>query len=170
MASHRNAALSDREKERGASADVQRTSEHLEVTAKHPENQDAPITVAARRSGAISEAASKNTRGRPPVMSRVDQDMVRLISPRVRTERGKQDVFYRTRALDVLLDDEKFAWLCSRETASTGSWKASILTELGRFKTPSDNRFLAERPKTKDAVRYLRHIRALTKLDEGDGS
>jgi hypothetical protein len=105
-------------------------------------------------------------------MSQKDREMVHAVAPHVRSERGKQNVFYWTRAVDALIDDDRFAWLCSRNTASTGAWKTSILAELGRFQDEDDIRFLAqrictERMKTKDAVRYLQQIRALVKRDAG---
>lgn len=124
----------------------------------------------AKRPSAISGAApEKRKRGRPRIMPASYSTFLAEWYPDIRTERGRQDIAYRLRALDVLADDERFSWLADSEAMEAGSpnaWKPSILSELGRFGNDETLRSFAlalceirPRPKTKEAVSMLRRAR-----------
>ncbi len=128
---------------------------------------------------AISEAASENgkRRGRPPLIERLGaaRQMVNFCAPDVKTERGKQNVFYRNIALHSLVDDSRFTWLCDKERMQAGTgnaWKPGILAELGRFDIAGGDILEAAseicrlKPKTKDAIAMIRGWR----LGEREGT
>jgi hypothetical protein len=112
----------------------------------------------------ISEAASKK-RGRPRLeYYRRGLDFAEFDA---KTERGRQDVFYRLSAVAQLKDDERFTWLCDKAAMVAGkkdAWKPSILTELGRIESYQDLVEVALeickiKPKTKDAIAMIRRWR-----------
>ncbi len=118
---------------------------------------------------AISEAASENgkrQRGRPKLIGSASlRKMIDFCAGDVKTERGRQDVFYRNIALGHLVDDPRFIWLCDKERMTAGapnSWKPGILAELGRFDFAGGDILEAAseicrlKPKTKDAIAMIR--------------
>ena len=116
----------------------------------------------------ISEAVSeKRKRGRPPTFSPEYRAAIAHIYPDITSHRGITDVLYRLRALDLLQDDARFAWLADRDKITAGepnAWKPSILTELGRIWDDDDLKAVAlhiceMKPKTKDATAEIRRIR-----------
>jgi hypothetical protein len=119
--------------------------------------------------GGISEAASeKRKRGRPRLIPASMLGVVDFATS-CRTARGKQDVYYRLRAIHVLAGDERFSWLAdsrAMEDGSPNAWKPSILSELGRFQSDATLRAFAlalceirPRPTSKAAVSMLRRAR-----------
>lgn len=117
---------------------------------------------------AISESASKKRkRGRPKVMSPEMQKLTDFLSPDVRTQRGKQNVYYRNLASSILYEDKRFSWLADgdkMEAGIIGSWKPGILSELGRIIDLDDMKAVALRlcelkPKTKEAIAMIRGFR-----------
>lgn len=110
---------------------------------------------------------NKRHRGRPRVIPHELEGPVSFIGPNVQTDRGRQNVFYRMRALDILSDLERFKWLCDEEKIMANvprAMKPTILTELGRFQDDDEMREVAgilceHKPKTKRAVALIRLIR-----------
>ncbi|MBU0611014.1 MAG: hypothetical protein KKI08_24245, partial [Armatimonadetes bacterium] len=99
-------------------------------------------------------------RGRPPVLPPEWEEEIALTAPHVQTSRGRQNVYYRTLAVEVLANDPRCAWL-------GGSTKNTILAELGRFEDSAAMRKAARevcrmRPKVSDAVVMLRRWRTGT--------
>jgi hypothetical protein len=118
----------------------------------------------------ISEAASeKRKRGTPRIMPEAYRAFLAEWYPDVRTERGRQDIAYRFRAMDLLSPDPRFSWLADSEAMKAGApnaWKPSILSELGRFRNDETLRSFAlalceirPRPTSKAAVSMLRRAR-----------
>jgi hypothetical protein len=115
---------------------------------------------------AISEAASEKKRGRPRVITEKDATIIEYVSPDVKTERGRQNVYYRLRATNALLGDSAFSWLCDRESmhAGEGKWRKGLLSELGRIPNLDDLKTVAAeickiKPKAKEGIRLIRRLR-----------
>jgi len=116
-----------------------------------------------------SEAASeKKKRGRPRLIS--DQwrpNLAMIWGDRITTERGLQDVMYRCDAHSVLKGDARFTWLIDPEgikTSAPGSFKQSILSELGRLRDAETIKAVALqvcelKPRTKAAIVMIRQCR-----------
>jgi hypothetical protein len=87
--------------------------------------------------------------------------------PDVRTRRGRQNVIYRLRAVSILKEDSLFRWLVDPDRARQGvpgSWRPSILAELGRIEDREEMlsvalRICQLRPKAKEAVCVIRRAR-----------
>jgi len=115
----------------------------------------------------ISETASEKKRGRPKVLDAVHEQIAKSCNHDVRTTRGLQNIHYRLRAQNCLIDDERFKWLCDRDAMAKGApnaWKPGILSELGRLDDDETIKAYAARicelkPKTKDAITMLRRAR-----------
>ena len=114
----------------------------------------------------ISETVSEKNRGRPPVMDKEALEMVAFVAPDVKTHRGKLNIFYRQRAVFVLVYDPRFSWIVDEKKmlAGTGEWKQGILSELGRIENKEDMKLMALeicklKPKTKAAVAIIRRWR-----------
>jgi hypothetical protein len=121
---------------------------------------------------AISETVSetpKPKRGRP----RVIPDDYRAIFQAyglftdVTTERGRQNIAYRQRALRVLGNDPRFKWVADRDAmrrGDPGSFRPTILAELGRIADDDQLREMAlevcrVKPTTRRAVAAVRRWR-----------
>jgi hypothetical protein len=121
----------------------------------------------------ISENSSKK-RGRPPLL---DDDRLALVkyASNAHSLRYKQDVYYRQRALGILLGDPRFSWLCDAGRMSAGlanAWRPTILSALGRIQDDESLRRAAlaiceARPKARDGVRMVRQWR-LNRSKPGD--
>ena len=93
--------------------------------------------------------------------------IVDALTPEVRTERARHDFHYRTRAIQTLCYEPRFAWLADEGKMAVGAkdaWKPSILAELGRIHDADTLRAVALRicelrPSTKDAVAMIRRFR-----------
>ena len=93
--------------------------------------------------------------------------MVEALTPEVRTERARHDFHYRTKAIQTLCYEPRFAWLADGEKMAAGvkdAWKPSILAELGRIRDGDTLRAVALRicelkPSTKEAVAIIRRFR-----------
>lgn len=116
------------------------------------------MTTLASEQEAISEAASKNSRGRPRVQVWEDD------SNQHQTRRTKQNEWYMLVAGKVLLEDkDRFAWLIDPKNC-----RSELLAELGRWDDPDAIRKQADRlcvvkPKTKPALASLRRYRLAIK-------
>ena len=115
-----------------------------------------------------SEAASeKRRRGRPRIMDEEWHAIVDALTPEVRTERARHDFHYRTKAIQTLCYEPRFAWLADEGKMAVGAkdaWKPSILAELGRIRDADTLRAVALRicelrPSTKEAVALIRRFR-----------
>lgn len=122
-----------------------------------------------------SEASSKK-RGRPLAFS--DEALDRALGTgvaaarHVTTKRGAQDVAYRIRAVLVIerfreiypAEAQPLNWLFRPGDMRGQTWRHSLLTELGRAQkaqhiVPIALRLASVRPKTKDGIRLVRHLR-----------
>lgn len=119
-----------------------------------------------------SAAAAENTgprkRGRPKIMTPADEQLCNFWFPEVKSERGRQDVFYRQRAMEHLADQPGLNWLRDEEAMTAGArnaWKPSVLAELGRIDDPeamltAAHRVVHLKPRTcKAAVAMIRRWR-----------
>ena len=101
--------------------------------------------------------------------------VVDALTPEVRTERARHDFHYRTKAIQTLCYEPRFAWLADGEKMAAGvkdAWKPSILAELGRIRDGDTLRAVALRicelkPSTKEAVAIIRRFR-LNREPPGD--
>lgn len=117
----------------------------------------------------ISEAASeKRKRGRPPIMNKDAAALVDWVAGNdVKTRRHKLNVYYRQRAVKVLVNDPRFTWVADEEkmtAGAAGAWKTGILSELGRIGNVEDMKAFAQvicelKPKTKEAILMIRRAR-----------
>ena len=104
---------------------------------------------------AITEKFSKK-RGRPKVASEIEQMVVAVHGPHPgKSSRTKTNFLYQTRAMKVIMDDDRYEWLSAKQT---------ILYELGRIQDEDERKEVAlelcqKQPKTKDAVAMLRRYR-----------
>ena len=67
---------------------------------------------------AISETVSENKkkRGRPEHFSAAYlQKAANDLAPNVKSRRGRQNLLYRQFAINMLIDDPRFEWLCNKE-------------------------------------------------------
>lgn len=122
-----------------------------------------------------SEASSKK-RGRPEVFSEEQLELALragvAASRRVRSKRGAQDLVYRIRAAYIIeeyrriypSESEPLKWLFYPGDMRGETWRHSLLTELGRARTPQQvvaaAIYIANRqPPTKAGIRMIRRVR-----------
>jgi len=119
-------------------------------------------------SDTIKETISqKAKRGRPSLFDPAVSVKILALYPEIKTGRGKLDVLYRTWAVQVLIDDERFSWLCDSAKMAAGvdgAWQPGILRELGKIGNKADLRgvalqICALRPKMHEAVVMIRGVR-----------
>ncbi len=122
----------------------------------------------------VSENPTRRERGRPAKMTPEQVAICDSMFPEVKTRRGQQNIIYRLRAMSILREDSRFLWLIDPEKAiqgKPGSWRPSILAELGRLEDQDAMRAVALRicelkPKARQAVSMIRRARTGAK---GDG-
>lgn len=113
------------------------------------------------------ETVSEN-RGRPPAFTEDELALAKFAAPGVRSHRQLMNVAYRQRAVALLANDSRFAWLCESADmeGGRGHWQPAILAELGRLRDADSIREAAtvlcdHRPTTPEAIAYIRRLRGL---------
>jgi hypothetical protein len=112
------------------------------------------------------EATSKK-RGRPPRVAAEELAHFRGCFPEVRSRRGLLFKRDSCRALGILLEDGRFAWLCStREEINAGKSRLhyTLLAELGRIEDEAEMKEVAlllceQKPQSKRGVAFIRACR-----------
>jgi hypothetical protein len=113
------------------------------------------------------EADSKIKRGRPAFLNTEYFHILAGMFPEATTRRGRENIYYRQLATNVLMKEDRFLWICDpakMRAGTTGAWRPAILSELGRIKDCEIMKALALRicelkPKTKEAVSIIRNFR-----------
>lgn len=115
----------------------------------------------------VENVSEISKRGRVPFS--VDADLVAIndAASNATTQRGKLDIYYRLKALSILGNDPRVAWICDAAKLKAGeksSWKPGILSELGKIEDGKNMLSISLeicelKPKTKDAIRMIRRAR-----------
>jgi hypothetical protein len=116
----------------------------------------------------VSEAPAdqaRRQRGRPAVWP-LPQPLADQF-PNVKSERQKRKIAQRLHAMSVLLEDERFRWLCDPAAMRAGrdnSWRPEILSALGLIGDESAIKDVAKRicelkPTTKEAIKIIQRWR-----------
>lgn len=119
----------------------------------------------------ISETVSeKPRRGRRRIMGPLAISTVDVVAPEVKSERGRQNVYYRQLALGALAHDPRFRWIADEDGMMAGdksAWRPGVLAELGRIWVVDEDLMLRiaelvceiKPPTTRAAVALIRRAR-----------